>query len=232
MKSRIWTRSLAVLSVALVSGLGAGRVAEAQGITTTPLGDLLVIPAHHHQLYFFNVPTPTSGHFWAIQLNNSGDNCPETLLLPTWIDCGPGGDVLDLGAGVATGTITARPLGRGWFLYQFSIRVQGAGTQIWDVGQRRKVAQGYTGLSLGVAYQLSTDLSHVSDYIRSVLGPKAHEKDLNQQGIFIKNFALTVRGSGSGTTTPTPGVPASWQFASTFLSAGGISAGTFSLSPP
>jgi hypothetical protein len=240
MKAILASRALVLATASLVVGLAAGRAVQAQGgsVSTLAQMNLPVVPRHHHQIYFTyhlnNLFNPTTGNYIAFQLNDTGNDCPETLPLPPWINCGPGGDVLSPQPGVASGTVVARPTADGWTSYRFSVQVQGAFTQIWDASRQAKVAQGTSRMSLGVAYDLSEPLSALPDCLNpgcfySVLGPKAHEADLNQLGIHIRNFSFTVDASGSGSTLPAPGRPATWQFAGVFLTAQNLALGHFSL---
>jgi hypothetical protein len=230
MKSALISCLVVTLALSLLGGLQTGKVAQAQS-RVTPLGQFPIIPTHHNVLWFFRVDNPanpTTGHFWSVRLNSTGDNLPETLTLPSFI----AGDFVDLATGSATGTIASSPTSDGWTSYQFALQVRGAGTQVYDVAKRAKVAQGSMQMTMGVSYDLGPNgktLADVDPYIRSVLGPKAHEtRELNGQGIFIRNFNFVVRGDGSG-TDPATGRRVTWSFANVFLTARGVAVGSFSL---
>jgi hypothetical protein len=236
MKPPRFAFSLAVLLVA-ASLIGAPE-ARAQNGTTSSLAaaNLRIIPDHHHLLWTFNDvddPTnPTTGFFISFYLNNSGNFTPETLALPGWINPGPGGYLRGPSTGVTNGTVTSKPLAGGWTSYQFSARVQGSSTRIYDASRKAETAQGLSSLNFTVAYELSRPLSQVDPYIYSVLGPKAHDtRELAAQGIQIRNFTLAIQASGSGSSLTHPGQTAFWSLSNVFVTAHGIAIGNFGLTP-
>jgi hypothetical protein len=228
--------SLAVLLVA-ASLIGVPE-ARAQNGTTSSLAaaNLRIIPDHHHLLWTFNDvddPTnPTTGFFISFYLNTTGNFTPETLPLPGWINPGPGGYLRGPSTGVTSGIVTSQPLAGGWTAYKFSARVQGSSTRIYDASRKAETAQGFSSLNFTVAYELSRPLSQVDPYIRSVLGPKAHEtRELAAQGIQIRNFTLVIQASGSGSSLSHRGQTAFWSLSNVFVTARGIAVGNFSLTP-
>jgi hypothetical protein len=216
----------------------------AQGETTTTLAaaGLRIIPVHHHLLWTFNdtdnPSDPTTGFFVSFYLNADAqaNYQPETLTL-NWLNPGPEGYLRPPSAGVTTGTVTSGRLPDGWTSYRFAALVQGTSTRIWDARLRQRpagaeTAQGTSRIDFGVSYDLSAPLSQVDPYIRSVLGPKAHEtRELAAQGIRIRNFSLSIQADGSGISLSHPGQSASWSLGNVFQSSRGIAIGNFSLTP-
>jgi hypothetical protein len=236
MKQPRFALAMAVLLVA--ASLIAAPSARAQNGTTTTLAaaNLRIIPDHHHLLWTFNdvdnLTNPTTGYFISFYLNTSGNYTPETLPLPGWINPGPGGYLRGPTTGITSGVVTSKPLAGGWTSYKFSAQVQGCSTRIYDASRKAETAQGYSSLTFTVAYELSQPLSQVNPYIYSVLGPKAHEtRELAAQGIQIRNFTLVIQASGSGTSLSHPGQTAIWSLANVFVTANGIAAGQFILTP-
>jgi hypothetical protein len=221
---------------ALALGLATGPTTRAQGPSGSVLADALppIIPLHHHHLWFsfqYNSANPTSGFLIALQLNNSGGNCTETLPLPKWLNC-RSGEVASLsnGAGTATGTFGVSETNDGWTRYQADFRVRNAFTQIWDVSRKMKVAVGYSSFNGQVSYEREVPVSPEQDsFIYSVLGPVAHAWQYPNIG--LRSFFFHADVSGTGQSLRLPGQPAQWSLSSIFMQNNDLAIGRFGLTP-
>jgi hypothetical protein len=242
MKPPRFVLSLAVLLVA--ASLIEAPIARAQ----SPGGGSLaaafppVIPLHHRQVWFTyrvnNLPPPcgsgdpTQGFIVAVQLNPStgaNNNCPETICLPSWIDCGPAGDVLSLQAGVTNGNMQVKQLADGWIAYRYDFQVSGAYTQAWDAAQspaQHKVAVGYSKITGNVYYERNQPVPMDANY--SVLGPIAHAFQYTAQ---IRNFSFQVQAQGSGQSLLFAGQTARWTLSALFKDKNSVAVGQFNLTP-
>jgi hypothetical protein len=226
-------KSLSILSgvlAALLLGGFAARSAYAQQSTVTTFAQahLPVVPVHHHHIYFtFDIDgcDPTQGYYILFQLNTTGTDCPETLCIAPWLNCG-GGGVGTGRAGVASGSIVTRQIG-GWTAYQFTFEVNGAFTQIFDAARRTKAASGISRLLCSVYYERSQPIARDQNF--SVLGPIAHAFEYPHAQ--IRNFRFIVQAQGSGQSHLFPGRAANWSLSNAFLDNGAFAAGDFRLTP-
>jgi hypothetical protein len=203
--------------------------AQAADIISFAQARIAVVPRHHHHIYFtFNINgcNPTQGYYILFQVNQTGTDCPETLCIAPWLNCG-GGGVSTGRAGVASGSIVSRQRG-GWWIYEFSFQVQNAFTQIFDAARQTKAASGYSRLLCSVYYERSQPLDP-RDPNYSVLGPIAHAGDY--PGVVVRNFRFNIQAQGSGTSHLFARQTAGWQLSNAFLQQAGLAVGDFQLTP-
>jgi hypothetical protein len=229
-------KSLSVLlRVGLVTALllldgQTPRVAHGQAPTvlTFAQAQIPVVPRHHHHIYFtFNIDgcDPTQGYYILFQVNATGTDCPETLCVAPWLNCGSGG-VATGRAGATSGTIVIRQSG-GWTSYEFTFEVNGAFTQIFDATRKQKAASGSSRLLCSVYYERSQPIARDGNF--SVLGPIAHA--FEYPGVQIRGFRFNVQALGSGQSHLFPGRAANWGLSNAFLQNGAFGTGDFRLTP-